>query len=157
MFLGKGRSVNRLVAVIDTCVLVNFLAIGRVDLLAPHAVYRFVIANCKGKHLPSLYQHAVCSEAPVTTAAGTVVAPLSFISAAAGVALAAELVKGGNPELAEYALDNYFRFDTLAAPNPEFRQLRLPDPTGRCVCHDPDFGEVYRERHPAQGRLPAGT
>jgi predicted nucleic acid-binding protein len=37
--------VNRLVAVIDTCVLVNFLAIDRVDLLAPHAVYRFVITG----------------------------------------------------------------------------------------------------------------
>lgn len=114
-------------------------------------------ANWKGKHIQSLYQHAVCSEAPVTTAAGTVIAPLSFISAAAGVALAAELVKGGNPELAEYALDNYFRFDTLAAPNPDFRQLRLPDPSGRCICHDPDFVEVYRERHPVQGRPPGGT
>lgn len=105
------------------------------------------LAEWAGKHLQSLYQRAVCGEAHVTSAAGTVVAPLSFISAAAGVVLAAELVKGRITELSADVLDNYFRFDTLAAPNPEFKQRRRPDPSGRCVCHDSDYIEVYRERY----------
>ena len=44
-----------------------------------------------GQHLQSLYQRAICGHTAITTSVGTVVSPLSFISAAAGVMLAAEL------------------------------------------------------------------
>jgi hypothetical protein len=98
-------------------------------------------------HIQSLYQQAVCGAAPVTAAGGTIVSPLSFISATAGVMLAAELVKFRSPALMRYALDNYFRVDTLAAPNPAFRQVRAQEPSGRCICHDRDFADVYRSRY----------
>jgi molybdopterin/thiamine biosynthesis adenylyltransferase len=100
-----------------------------------------------GKNIQSFYQRAVCGEAPVTTAAGTILSPLSFISAAAGVLLAAEYVKSQTRALSCYALDNYFRLDTLSAPNPAFRRRKPQDATGRCICHDPDYIEAYHEKY----------
>lgn len=101
------------------------------------------------QHIQSFYQRAVCGSAPVSTAAGTVVAPVSFISATAGVLLAVELVKRRAAALSRYRLNNYFRIDTLAAPNPAFRQERSADSSGRCICADPDYVSVYRSRFPA--------
>ena len=62
------------------------------------------------------------------------------------------LTRGGVGEasdavsLSRYALDNYFRIDTLYAPNPSFRQIKKPDRSGRCICADQDYIEIYRER-----------
>ena len=99
-----------------------------------------------GQHLQSLYQRAVCGEAAIATAAGTIVSPLSFISAAAGVLLAVELVKQFTPELHAFVLDNYFRFDTLMNPNPDFKSVRLQEPTRRCICWDRDYVDIYKRR-----------
>lgn len=99
-----------------------------------------------GQHIQSFYQRAVCSEAAITTAAGTVISPLSFISAAAGVMLTAELVKASVPELHAFSLDNYFRIDTMMNPNPAFKSMRLQEPTGRCICWDEDYSHIYRQR-----------
>jgi hypothetical protein len=102
-----------------------------------------------GQHVQSFYQRAVCGEATVQTATGTLSAPLSFISATAGVFLAAELVKSSVPDLAGYALDNYFRVDTLCSPNPDIRERRPQDPKRECICWDPDFIDVYQGKYPA--------
>lgn len=103
-----------------------------------------------GQHLQSFYQRAVCGEAAIKTAAGTIVSPLSFISAAAGVMLAAELIKVCTAESRQFALDNYFRIDTLANPNPAFKSVRMQEPTRRCICWDEDYRSVYRSRFPCK-------
>ena len=99
-----------------------------------------------GQHLQSLYQREICGQAAITTSVGAVVSPLSFISAAAGVMLAAELVKVSVPELSAFALDNYFRIDTMMNPNPDIKTVRMQEPTRRCICWDRDYQTIYR-RH----------
>jgi molybdopterin/thiamine biosynthesis adenylyltransferase len=99
-----------------------------------------------GQHIQSLYQRVVCGEAAITTAAGTVISPLSFISGAAGVMLAAELVKARSAEFLPYLLDNHFRIDAMMNPNPEFKSVKKQDPTGRCICCDQDYVAIYRQR-----------
>jgi hypothetical protein len=94
--------------------------------------------------------------APVETAGGTIVSPLSFISAAAGVVLAAELVKYRTPSLTQFALDNYFRFDTLYAPNPSFKQVKPQAAPNRCICSELDFVDVYRRRFSSTVRIHPG-
>jgi hypothetical protein len=100
-----------------------------------------------GKRLQSLYQRAVCGEAALQVAGATIVSPLSFISATAGVLLAAELMKLGNVSLSEFALNNYFRLDTLANPNSQMKSVKPQDMTGRCICRDPDYASWYREKY----------
>lgn len=100
-----------------------------------------------GGHLQSFYQRAVCGQASIQTVAGTVVSPLSFISAAAGILLAAELVKTSTPALEQFELNNYFRFDTIAMPNPDFRLVRPQDQTRSCICWDADYLGVYSRKY----------
>ena len=104
-------------------------------------------AGSVGSPIDSFYAKAVCGEASLRLPFANVVAPLSFISASAGVLLAAELVKAAHPELSRWALDNYFRVDTLKHPNPAFRQMRPQDPSGSCICRDPDYVGVYSEKY----------
>ena len=77
-----------------------------------------------GQPIQSFYQRAVCGEAAVRTAAGSVISPLSFISAAAGIMLAAELVKACVTSLSRFQLDNYFRIDAMSTPNPSFKAIK---------------------------------
>lgn len=100
-----------------------------------------------GSSIHSFYAKAVCGDAPVKLPTGNVIAPLSFISAAAGILLAAELVKMGHADLSTYSLDNYFRIDTLHVPQPEFRWTRPQDTSRRCICWDEVFVDVYSERY----------
>ena len=100
-----------------------------------------------GLPINSFYAKAVCGDADLRLPTANVIAPLSFISATAGILLAVELIKAGNPDLGGWSLDNYFRVDTLRQPNPAFRGLRLQDPSGRCICRDPDYWAVYHERY----------
>ena len=100
-----------------------------------------------GSPIGSFYAKAVCGDASVVLPTASVIAPLSFISASAGILLAAELVKTGHPALRSWALDNYLRIDTLRPPNPEFRRVRPEDPSGRCICADPDFIDVYSQKY----------
>lgn len=101
-----------------------------------------------GKHIQSFYQRAICGEAQINTPTGTIVSPLSFISAAAGILLAVEFVKLHSPGLSQFVVDNFFRADTLYAPNPAFRQKKPQDPTHRCICWDTDYIETYRSKYP---------
>ena len=100
-----------------------------------------------GSPIDSFYAKAVCGEAPLRLPFANVVAPLSFISASAGILLAAELVKASHPELSQWALDNYFRVDILKHPNPAFHQLRPQDPSGRCICRESDYSDIYSEKY----------
>jgi hypothetical protein len=102
-----------------------------------------------GKHIQSFYQRAVCGEARLPVAGGTLLSPLPFISAAGGVLMAAELVKQGGHELGQWCLDNYFRIDLFSPPNPVFRQTRHPVRGGACICQNKDYVTVYREKYPS--------
>lgn len=105
-------------------------------------------ASYEGQKIQSFYQLAICGTAPVTTAAGTVVSPLSFISATAGVLLACELIKLRSADLHQFSLSNYFRLDTLAAPNPSFRMQKAQHPACQ-LCGDQTYVDVYRQRYHA--------
>ena len=100
-----------------------------------------------GEPINSFYVRAVCGEAELSLPHANVIAPLSFISASAGILLAVELIKSGHPELGRWTLDNYFRIDTLHPPNPAFRRLRIQDRSGKCICRDPDYVNVYLEKY----------
>ena len=101
-----------------------------------------------GSSIHSFYAKAVCGDATLKLPTANVIAPLPFISAAAGILLAAELTKTGHADLSSYRLDNYFRVDTLYVPQPEFRWTRPQDTSRRCICWDPDYVDVYSERYP---------
>ena len=100
-----------------------------------------------GSPIDSFYVKAVCGEAPLRLPFANVVAPLSFISASAGILLAVELIKAAHPQLSRWTLDNYFRVDTLKQPNPAFRRLQPQDRSGRCICRDPDYITIYSEKY----------
>ena len=104
-------------------------------------------ATYAGRPILSFYDAAVCGEAALRLSTDSVIAPLSFISCAAGILLAAELVKLGSRELRPYALDNYMRLDTLQRPNSAFRRVMPQEATGRCICHDPDYVETYASKY----------
>ena len=100
-----------------------------------------------GSPLDSFYVKAVCGEATLHLPAADMVTPLSFISASAGILLAAELVKVAHPNLTKWTLDNYFRVDTFKHPNPAFRRLVPQNQSGKCICRDHDYTEVYAEKY----------
>ena len=100
-----------------------------------------------GSPIDSFYVKAVCGEAPLRLPFANVVAPLSFVSASAGILLAAELIKAAHPQLSRWTLDNYFRVDTLKHPNPAFRRLKPQDQSGRCICRDPDYIVVFSDKY----------
>ena len=102
-----------------------------------------------GLPIHSFYAKAVCGDAAINLPTANVIAPLAFISAAAGILLAAELTKMGHADLRTYTLDNYFRADTLEQPQPEFRWTRSQDPSGRCICRDSDYVDAYSEKYAA--------
>lgn len=104
-------------------------------------------ATYAGKPILSFYDAAICGEAALRLPTDNVIAPLSFISCAAGILLAAELVKLGSRDLKPYALDNYLRLDTLQRPNSAFRRVMQQETTGTCICHDLDYVEIYASRH----------
>ena len=100
-----------------------------------------------GLPIDSFYIKAVCGDGALSMQTAAAIAPLSFISASAGILLAAELVKVGHPELTRHKLDNYLRIDTFQHPNPAFRQLRWQEPTRRCICWDRDYVQVYSQKY----------
>lgn len=100
-----------------------------------------------GSPIDSFYVKAVCGEATLHLPVADVVAPLSFISASAGILLASELVKTAHPDISKWVLNNYFRVDTFKHPNPAFRRLLPQDQSGKCICQDRAYIEVYAEKY----------
>lgn len=103
-------------------------------------------AEWVGKPLQSFHQRAVCGTATITTPTGAIVAPLGFISAAAGLLLLTELV-GGRSLGDEDTRSNYLRLDMLGSPEHADRDMRHPDPGRRCICSDQEYLDVYRGRY----------
>lgn len=95
-----------------------------------------------GRRIQSFYQHAVCGSASFRSGSEVIVAPLSFISAAAGFLLAAELVLEGTSRA-----HNYRRLDLFHPPTFAFQELRKPDPAVRCICDDEDYRHAYRAKY----------
>ena len=102
-----------------------------------------------GYPIDSFYAKAVCGDAELRLPSANVIAPLAFVSASAGIIMAAELIKAGHQELNKWSLDNYLRIDTLRVANPAFRKQRAPDPTKACICNDQDYCDVYAEKYDA--------
>ena len=102
-----------------------------------------------GMPVYSFYDAAFCGDAELQLPTDSIIAPLSFISCAAGILLAAELVKVGNSALSSHRLDNYFRLDTLAPPNPDIRRTKRPHPSAACICKEPDYLDAYRSKYPS--------
>ena len=100
-----------------------------------------------GLPIHSFYVRVVCGDAEIQLPTANVIAPLPFISASAGILLAAELIKTGSSGLGRWSLDNYFRVDTLKQPNPAFRQIRSQEPSRGCICWDPDYVAVYSQKY----------
>jgi hypothetical protein len=140
-----GLSVNEVEQLIVTNEGISEELVRRVEQNLGFARGRF--KDWVGKHIQSFYQRAVCGEAQVSTPSGTIVSPLSFISAAAGIILAAEFVKMHVAALSRFSLDNFFRLDTLYAPNAAFRQTKPQDQTGRCICWDRDYVNAYHVKY----------
>lgn len=101
-----------------------------------------------GQHIQSFHQRAVCGAVAINApGSGDVVTPLAFVSAAAGILLAARFVServGACDPMAT----NYTRLDLLGSPTNAFHEVRGQDTTGRCICHDPDYVDVYRAKYP---------
>jgi hypothetical protein len=103
-------------------------------------------AELIGAPFASFHQRAVCGGAQIETPAGVVVAPLSFISAAAGLLLLAELL--ADVTIRDHdARPNYLRMDMLGSPTFADRDVRLPDRGHGCICKDADYLDVYRARY----------
>jgi hypothetical protein len=98
--------------------------------------------------LASFHQRAVCGSAQISTPTGAVVAPLSFISAAAGLLLLTDLL-GIVALRDEDARPNYLRMDMLGSPTFADRDIRAPDQGHACICKDVDYVDVYRARYRA--------
>lgn len=107
-----------------------------------------------GARIQSFHQHAFCGSASFDTSAGRVVAPLSFISAAAGVLMTIELVVMQlSPDRA--SAYNYRRLDLFVAPDNGFVKNRRPAPDVRCICDDDDYREIYGATYGGDEALPA--
>jgi hypothetical protein len=113
-------------------------------LLATIAVFRGLPANnyadFEGQPFDSFYQHGICGGTEVKTTNGMLEIPLAHVSAAAGVLMAAELVKRFTPELREYALDNFLQLDMVNLTSNWFQEKKSA--RGDCECQT----DIYKRR-----------
>jgi hypothetical protein len=104
-----------------------------------------------GQPVQSFYRKAICGGLMVSltggTHAGTAVVPMAFQSALAGIMLAADLVKhaAGMPA----ASTTTTRINLLRPLAPFLGDPRAKDASGRCICCDRDFLEVFRRKYAA--------
>ncbi|MBI5515230.1 MAG: ThiF family adenylyltransferase [Deltaproteobacteria bacterium] len=102
-----------------------------------------------GQHIQSFHQRAVCGAVAINApGSGDVVTPLAFVSAAAGVLLAARFVLERAGACAATAT-NYTRLDLLGSPTDAFHEVRGQDITGRCICRDSEYVGVYHAKYPS--------
>jgi hypothetical protein len=105
---------------------------------------QLAVEDVIGKEFDSVFRQ-LCSASEIRTGANrSVLAPLSFVSAIAGVLLYFEFVKSLNPEVfGSFQLYNYSYLDPLTNPNPSFR--RLKNRSSDCVCADPRYRKVFAD------------
>ena len=95
-----------------------------------------------GKEFDTVFRQ-LCSAGEIKAGPSErVLAPLSFVSAMAGVFLYFEVIKSLHPEIfGRYQRYNYFFVDPLSNPNPSFKQLRKN--RADCVCQDARFRQTF--------------
>ncbi|MGY8680469.1 E2 ligase fold family C protein [Bradyrhizobium sp. UFLA05-153] len=102
-----------------------------------------------GQPVQTFYRNAICGGLMVGLTggshAGTAVVPMVFQSALAGIMLAADLVKhaAGMPP----ASTTTTRINLLRPLAPFLGDPRAKDTSGRCICCDRDFLDVYRQKY----------
>jgi hypothetical protein len=113
------------------------------DAIAIEAKYPELPArDVVGKEFDTVFRQ-LCSAGEIKAGPSErVLAPLSFVSAMAGVFLYFEVIKSLHPEVfGPYQRYNYAYLDPFANPNPSFRQLRKS--RADCVCRDARFRKIF--------------
>jgi hypothetical protein len=108
----------------------------------------------RGKPLGALYTDVVCGAVPLDlTGIGRLeTVPLAHQSALAGILMAAELVKRTQPRLASVSQpDPLVAWDDILRPPPTIWTKPRPREPG-CICGDPDYQEIYREKWRSRGQ-----
>jgi molybdopterin/thiamine biosynthesis adenylyltransferase len=104
------------------------------------------IDHCLNEPIESVYAHEYCGSDKIESNGNvneTILAPLSFISALAGVMLACELIK--DRYFPENRINNHFLIDTLKLPNPKLHSFKRKTP--KCpYCNDPIYLDVYSKK-----------
>lgn len=118
-------------------------SISHSDAMAIEAKYPQLTArDVVGKEFDTVFRQ-LCSAGEIKAGPSqAVLAPLSFVSAMAGVFLYFEFIKSLHPEVfGPYQQYNYVYLDPLANPNPSFRQLRKSRVD--CACQDARFRRIF--------------
>lgn len=108
----------------------------------------------EGKPLQVFYREAVCGGLILSVNKGTpqgeVEVPLAFQSALAGILLAAEIVadRGG---LRNQMLPPTTTIDLLKPLGSYLLFTQQKHPSGKCICQDQDFIEVFKAKYPQAG------
>lgn len=113
------------------------------DASAIHSKYpQLAVVDVVGKEFDSVFRQ-LCSAGEIKAGPSqSVLAPLSFVSAIAGVLLYFEFIKSFNPEVfGPFQEYNYSYLDPLTNPNPSFRRLKNRKPD--CVCADTTYRKVF--------------
>ena len=104
------------------------------------------LRHCIGEPIESLYEHEYCGSSKISSNKDTeeaILAPVSFISAFAGVLITCELIK--DRYYPEFKVNNHFFIDTLKLPNPKLHSYIFKSPN--CpYCNDPVYLDVYKEK-----------
>ncbi|MGX9182209.1 E2 ligase fold family C protein [Mesorhizobium sp. BHbdii] len=112
------------------------------------------LAQFIGQPLRSFYQEAICGGLIFHLSDGSrrvrIVVPMAFQSALAGIMLAAELVRhaAGFPAWPTTST----RLNLLRSLGTHLHDPKAKDASGRCICCDQDFIDVYRRKY--QGPVP---
>lgn len=104
------------------------------------------LSKYQGGPVDSLYEHEYCGSGSIADnnqENTRIVAPISFISAFAGIFLASELIK--DRCFLEYSINNHFHFNTFSKPNPKMHYPVYADPD--CdYCSKDIYLEAFREK-----------
>lgn len=111
----------------------------------------------RGKSLGDLYTDVVCGAVPLDlTGVGRLeTVPLAHQSALAGILMAAELVKRTQPRLASLSqTEPLVAWDDVLRSPPAMWSKPRPREPG-CICGDPDYQKIYREKWQSRGQTSA--
>ncbi len=104
------------------------------------------LSNYIGSPIESVYAHEYCGSSTVESnknIGDAIIAPVSFISALAGVLVTSELIK--DRYYRDYKVNNHYFIDTLKVPNIKFHNFK--NSSSKCpYCNDITYLEVYKEK-----------
>ncbi len=110
------------------------------------------LAPWRGKALGNLYTDVVCGAVPISLPVANRVetVPLAHQSALAGILMAAELAKRTSPALsAQSQTEPLVSWDDILRPPPAIWVKPRAREQG-CVCSDPDYQKIYRQKWASQ-------